>query len=400
MNPDITIVNLPSPFLEDQMWIYPLGILNFATYLRYRNYDAEIFDLASFNISNEAQIVRLLRTIKSQIVGVSVTTPQSRFLPLFSVAFRDRNLVAGGPHASVAPEDLVAFNFNVIAGEGDSDEVIDRVMESKYYMMVSEPVKELDYLPFPDRSLLKGYKGPIPVMAHRGCPYHCTFCSKILDGKMRMRSPENVVAELEELSRKYPDKNEIIFYDETFTLDYDWTTKLCELILNKNIKKNLRCSTRADRVEPDLLTLMKRAGFTEICVGVESGSQKILDVLNKRIKVSQNTLARKIASEVGLKFKAYIMLGCPGETRETMEETKQWLIDNRPDEIGLYLFHPMPGSDIWEHPEKYDIKFSKDYDSSYYGGHREEMVSTVSTSFLSKRDITKAYWGLLDLLGV
>jgi radical SAM superfamily enzyme YgiQ (UPF0313 family) len=398
VKPDITIVNLPAPFLEDQLWIYPLGILNFATYLKYRGYSVEIFDLASFNVSDDAQIVRLLRIIKSPIVGVSVTTPQARFLPLFSVAFKNRNLVVGGSHTRATKEDLVIFGFDVVAGEGDSEAVANIVMGSKDYVLVSDPVEDLDKLPFPDRSFFNNYKGPIPVMAHRGCPYHCSFCSKIL-GKVRMRSPENVVEELKEISNKYPDKDEIIFYDETFTLDYNWTTKLCELILNRNIRKNLRCSTRADKVEPDLLNLMKSAGFTEICVGVESGSQKILDVLNKKVKVSQNTLARRFVREAGLKFKAYMMLGCPGETNETLEETKQWLIDNRPDSIGLYIFHPMPQSDIWDRPEKYDIKFSKDYDSSYYGGHREDMISTVSTSFLSKRDITKAYWELLDLFG-
>lgn len=395
MNPDITIVNLPAPFLEDQLWIYPLGILNFATYLKYKGYNAEILDLASFNVSDDAQIIRLLRTIKSPIVGVSVTTPQARFLPLFSVAFKNRNLVVGGSHACATKADLVTFGFNVVVGEGDSDAVVDAVMGSKDYVLVAEPVEDLDKLPFPDRSFFNNYKGPIPVMAHRGCPYHCSFCSKIL-GKVRMRSPENVVEELKEISNKYPDKDEIIFYDETFTLDYNWTTKLCELILGRNIKKNLRCSTRADRVEPDLLNLMKSAGFTEICVGVESGSQKILDVLNKRVKVSQNTLARRLVREAGLKFTGYFMLGCPGETIETLLETESWIIENKPDSVKLYLYHPLPGSDIWDNKEKYDIDFEHNYDYTYYGGKRENMFSNISTSSLSSFEITKFYYHLME----
>jgi radical SAM superfamily enzyme YgiQ (UPF0313 family) len=102
--------------------------------------------------------------------------------------------------------------------------------------------------------------------------------------------------------------------------------------------------------------------------------------------------------EAGMRFKAYIMMGCPSESRETIAKTKKWLRENKPDSTGLYILHPLPGSDIWNHPEKYDLKFSRDYDASFYGGKREEMFSTVSTSLLSKKEITKIYWNLMEEL--
>ena len=397
MKHEMTIVNLPSPFLEDQLWIYPLGILNFATYLKSKGYSVDVMDLASFNSLN-GDIVRLLRTIKSPIVGVSITTPQARFLPLFSTAFgKEVKLVVGGPHATVEKFNLQTFGFNVVAGEADSDFIADTVMTSTNYVVCGEPVKNLDLLPFPDRSFFTGYKGPIPVMAHRGCPYSCTFCCKTLDKKVRMRSPENVVEELKELHKRYPDKEEIIFYDETFTFSYEWVDRLCRLIRDSHLKKKFRCSTRADRLTPEIAWTLKSAGFEEVCVGVESGSNKILKNLNKRITAEKNSEAVKICHEADLKFKAYMMVGCPGEDRDTLADTSKWLGDNKPDSVGLYMYTPLPGSDIWENKEKYDLEFSLDYDRAYYGGKRNELISAVSTKALSKQDLTKAYWEMLKL---
>lgn len=403
MDPEITVVNLPSPFLEEPMWIYPLGVINFVTYLKCRGYSAELLDLEPFaqgNRSLNGQIVQLLRTIKSPIVGVSATTPQARFLSLFPTAFGERKvLVVGGPHASVAKFELNLFGFNVVAGEADSDAVVDTVISSKNYTVYAEPVEDLDKLPFPDRSLVKNYKGPIPVMVHRGCPYSCVFCSKTLDKRVRMRSPENIVEELKELDKKYPDKSEVIFYDETFTLNYDWTDKLCELIRSSNLKKKFRCSTRSDRLTLEVADNLKSAGFEEVCIGVESGSDEILKTLKKGTTVEQNSKAVDICRKVGLKFKAYIMIGSPGESFDTLNQTYFWIKNKKPDSIGLYLFTPLPGSDVWNHRNGYDIKFSDlDYDRAYYGGKRSEMMSMVSTKALTRQDITKFYWKMLSEL--
>jgi len=399
MIPEIVVVNLPSPFLEDQLWIYPLGILNFVTYLKHEGYSVGVMDLASFNLEPLDLIVRLLRTIKSPIVGVSVTTPQARFLPLFPTAFgKEVKLVVGGPHATIEKFNLQVFGFNVVAGEADTKFIADMVMTSKNYVVCGEPVKDLDSLPFPDRSFFTGYKGPLPVMAHRGCPYSCNFCCKTLSKEVRMRSPENIVEELKELHRRYPDKEEIIFYDETFTFNYDWVDRLCRLIRNSHLRKRLRCSTRGDKLTPEIAWALKSAGFEEVCVGVESGSNKILKNLNKCISVEKSSEAVKICHKAGLKFKAYIMIGCPGEDWDTLTDTYKWIEENKPDTVGLYMYTPLPGSDIWDHKEEYDLEFSLDYDRAYYGGKREELVSVVSTKTLSKHDITCAYWELLRIL--
>ncbi len=394
---DITLVNLPSPFLEDSMQTYSLGILNMATSIRNSGYSVEVLDLAPIVKDNKLlnlQILHELKKIKSTIVGVSVTTPQSRFLPLFPIAFEVKKLIVGGPHAVADSQEALDYGFHlVISGEGET--VIDRTMDG-FGLCIANPVKNLDTLPFPDRSFFRGYKGAVPIMASRGCPYKCSFCSTTLSKKVRFRTPENVLEEIKELNIKYPEKDEIIFYDETFTLDYNWLDRLCELIRNSNIKNRFRCSTRADKIPFHVATMLKSAGFEKVCIGVESGSQKILNTLNKRIAVDQNTYARYVCKKAGLKLRAYIMLGAPGETKETMEETYNWIRASEPDEIGLYMYNPLPGSDIWSNKEKYDIEFSKsNYDRAFYGGCRWEMISGVSTSNLTNREITEFYWKVL-----
>ena len=386
---DITFVNLPAPYLEDARWEFPMGLVSLVTYANSIGIKAEFLDLGPEEDTSFSGIIRRLREVKSPIIGVSVVTPAARYLPLFN-RFNGK-LVVGGPHATCLPNEMIALGFQtVVVGEAESE--IPAIMDLKQEGILTGKPRHLDDLPFIDRSLAKGYKGPAPIMTSRSCPYNCTFCSKA-EGKYRRRSPENVIEEIQSISDDH-----IIFFDDTFTMNFEWVARLCELILTKAIKKYFRCSTRADKFAPELLELMRRAGFDEVCVGIESGSQKILDNLNKRTTVAQNSNAYRMVKEAGMRFKAYIMLGCPSESRETVAETIKWLEENPPDSTGLYILHPLPGSDIWNHPEKYDLNFSRDYDATFYGGKREEMFSTVSTSLLSKKEITKIYWNLMEEL--
>jgi radical SAM superfamily enzyme YgiQ (UPF0313 family) len=305
---------------------------------------------------------------------------------------KKKRLVAGGVHSALYPKETLELGYDtVIVGEGEL--VIDKVMNGVDGVLKSEELVILDFLPFPNRDWFEGYKGPAPVMAGRGCPFNCNFCAKV-DGRKatRNRTPDSIVAELKTISHE-----RIIFYDDTFTLNKNWTIELCELIKKENIKKKFRCSTRADRLTFDMVDLLKEAGFDEVCVGVESGSQKILDILGKKTTVGQNTEAIKICKKVGLKFKAFIMLGNAGESHQTIQETWSWINENRPDKIGLYIFKPLPGCDVWNRPEKYDIVFEKaGFDLCYYGGKKTVIESQVQTSHLSKEELTNYYRKFLN----
>jgi anaerobic magnesium-protoporphyrin IX monomethyl ester cyclase len=393
---DIVFINLPTPFLEDSSWIYPIGLVQLATYAQSRGFKVKIEDLSilSGNNSINRKIANWVKTILCHTIGVSVTTPQASFLPVVALsANKSSRLIAGGPHASILPEEVLALGFDtVVCGEGEYvlPDIIWKPILLFDRKIIPPQVDDLDSLPFPDRSLVSGYKGPIPIMASRGCPYRCAFCSRT-GVKYRRRSPENVVEELESIKEE-----EIIFYDDTFTIDYEWVMKLHDLMIAKGIKKKLRCSTRADRITTEIAKVLKDMGFNEICVGVESGSNKILKVLGKGVTSEQNAIARQICHNEGIRFTVYMMLGCPGETEETLLETLNWLDENKPDKINLYLYHPMPGSDVWNNCEDYDIEFEKNYDFTYYGGKRDRMFSVTRTSSLSYFEITRFYYHLME----
>lgn len=397
---DITFINLPSPFLEDPMWIYPIGLLSLVTYSKSLGIRTSIVDLASLSLRDGSLISNVAKEIQgldANIIGVSCTTPQSRFLTLFPSILRKKKycrFIVGGAHPSCLPYEVLSLGFDsIVVGEGEK--TLKGFLGFKHSSIVNgEEIENLDDLPFLDRSLVEGYKGPAPMLIGRGCPFRCTFCSKI-SNKVRLRSPENVFEEIYELNTRYLDKEEIIFYDDTFLQNLEWIEKLCHLLDKSNIKIRFKCSTRADTINIDVARLLKSVGFEEIRVGVESGSQKILNILKKGTTVQQNSLAVNICKKVGLKFKAFIMLGSPGETLDTLKETESWIDKNKPDLIGLYLYTPLPGSDIWNNKSKYDIEFdNKDYSNSYYGGKRNKMFSSVSTSSLSNFEITKFYYYL------
>lgn len=389
---DITFINLPSPFLEDNTWVYPLGILNIATYTRTLGYSVDFLDLAPLTkyCNNDEELTKLItdavQKIESPCIGVSGVTPQYKYISLIP-KISSKRLIAGGAHTTIFPQEVLNLGYDaVVAGEGEL--VIDAILKGSTGIHRSNQIVDINVLPNPDRSYFKEYRGPSPVMAGRGCPFQCTFCAKI-DGasRTRFREPSLVVEELKTISNP-----SVIFYDDTFTLKKSWLEELCNEIINEGIKKSFRCSTRADRLTPEVVKLLKSAGFVEVCVGVESGSQIILDNLQKKTKVIDNTEAIKICHEHGLKFKAFMMLGNPGESEESVQETYNWINQNKPDKLGLYIFYPLPGCDIYDNPHRYDIKFEKEsFDECYYGGKRNEILSKVETSRLRKEDITTYY---------
>ncbi|MCP3681913.1 MAG: B12-binding domain-containing radical SAM protein [bacterium] len=389
---DITFINLPSPYLENSNWIPPIGYMQLITMVKEMGFSVDVLDLANLTCEDgdiDNQIIKNIKGINSPRIGVSAVSPQSRFLSLIPLVHPDKYTVAGGSHPTNCPEDVLSIGYSgVVVGEGEN--CVEDMMRCKTGKLWSEDSFLLDDLPFPDRSLFPKYDGPVPVMAGRGCPFKCVFCAGSKD--YRSRTPEDVVLEIMGI-----ESDDIIFYDDTFTMNGDWLEDFRLLIKEAGIKKRFRCSTRADKLTREKAQLLKEIGFKEVCVGVESGSQEILDIVSKKETVQQNSLARKICKEEGLKFKAYIMLGLPGENHETVRETYVWIGIYRPDSIGLYMFNPLPGCDVYECPEKYDITFRKNcYADAFYGGKRESMVCKVRTRALTQKQITEYYWRFLQ----
>jgi radical SAM superfamily enzyme YgiQ (UPF0313 family) len=209
-----------------------------------------------------------------------------------------------------------------------------------------EPIKDLDSLPYPAYHLLdlKKYERGL-MLTSRGCPYRCIFCFKEMyyGNRYRTRSPENVIGEIEYLLGE--GLTRIYFQDLEFTVDNKRAEKICDMILEKGLNFRWACSARVDNVTEDLLKKMKKAGCAWINFGVESGSQKVLDISRKKIKKEDTKRIVKASKKLGLIRSHFSLFGLPGEDMETINEHLDFMI-----ELGLpygaNLPIPYPGTEL------------------------------------------------------
>jgi radical SAM superfamily enzyme YgiQ (UPF0313 family) len=220
-----------------------------------------------------------------------------------------------------------------------------------------DPIKEIDNLPFPLRSLIRpeiwekwyyraGLGRPCDVLlTSRGCPFTCRFCYR-LASQYRDRSSENVFAEIAEIYAH--GTRAFIIVDDNFTINRSRCVAILDGILKKGWKFAIKCRGRVNSVDPELLRLMKRAGVRSMTFGIESGSQKMLDAMNKKTTVEQNYEAIRMVHEAGLQCYADLFIGFPGETPETIKETSDFLLRAKPTGINMGWLYPLHGTEVYE----------------------------------------------------
>ncbi|GAI31586.1 unnamed protein product, partial [marine sediment metagenome] len=274
--PKITLINPPSPFLIDQRVFPPLGICYISAYLKKYGYEPKIVDLAGG---------KKLPEIDADIIGVSSTTPQyiESLKILGEVRGRgiDALMVIGGPHATCTPDTSKDFDISVI-GEGENA-MLDIAMQypTTFPRFFKKPPPNLYMLPFPDRKAINihTYKYFIDneqattMITSRGCPYNCAFCSSIYN-RVRLHSAEYVINEIKEIQRL--GFSGIMFFDDIFILNKTRLFKICEYLKSQSIV--WRCFIRANIVSEEIIKVMAHSGCKEVGIGVETGSQKILDI--------------------------------------------------------------------------------------------------------------------------
>ena len=293
--------------------------------------------------------------------------------------------VAGGPHPSGDPQGAMAYldflDF-VFAGESEKGfpllmEQLSRKSDERNFKDIpglvwkkngninSNPkifIENLDTIEFPSWDLLElnTYKGVpngvftkqypfAPIIVTRGCPYLCTFCSahNIVGRKLRHRSIDNVIKEIKILYEKYGIK-EIHIEDDNFTFDLGFAKEFCNRLIKLGLPLTYSCpnGVRLDRIDKELLVLMKKAGFYNIYVGVESGSPRILKHMRKNLSLEEIAKKVDLIKEVGLEASGYFILGYPEETISDMEKTILFASVLNLDWAQFATFIPIPGSDI------------------------------------------------------
>jgi radical SAM superfamily enzyme YgiQ (UPF0313 family) len=315
--------------------------------------------------------------------------------------------VVGGPHSNTLPADCVAEDspFNVAClGEGektvvelvyrfreradirDLAEIDGLAVKLNGEVKVNPPRKFLDInsIPWPaydlwpelgsELSFVASEGAPAgpgcSLMTSRGCPFNCGFCNKELWTRLtRFRDVDDVLAECEYLRSKFGTTH-LRIQDDMVNLRKDRFEKLCRGW--KELGMYWRAHTRTDHVSLDEFKLMKESGCVEVGLGVESGSQKILDAMNKQNTVENHANAIRWSNEAELNARPYLIIGFPGETWETVEETLDLIRETRPHNVTLSTFIPYPGCDVWCDPEKYNARItSTDWEKYWLIGLEE-----------------------------
>lgn len=302
----------------------PIGLAYLASILKNGGCEAQIFDV----MGREAEITHRIDLFNPDLIGVSCFTS---FYPSFARTIRGIRqtysgpLVVGGPHFAFEDEAIKSLNQlpidAVIVGEGEH--AILKVLEDlpnlkRIYR--SPQIADLDSLPFPDWDLLemKKYNShQIQIHTSRGCPYDCIYCSSrhVWGRKVRFRSPEKVLDEMDELHCRYGYKT-FFFTDDTFVLNAKRVKHFADLLDSRNYRFN--CNGRIDLMNDDLLSDLQRAGCFRVDYGVETFVQRIADIINKQINthVTEKVIRKTIAHSLGVNL--YMMLSLPSETLDDM----------------------------------------------------------------------------------
>ena len=251
-------------------------------------------------------------------------------------------------------------------------------------------IDNLDILPFPARHLVDNsiYRRPdngkvqAVVKVARGCPFHCFFClaTPVSGAKVRTRSPENIVAELKVCVEKYNIKN-FLFWSDIFNFDREWTLELCQKIIESGLKITWSSNTRADTMDDEMAKMMYKSGCRLVSIGVESGSQKMLDNIGKKITLDDIRNTVKILKKNKIKIYNYFVIGLPWETEETVEETIKFAIELDSNFISFYTATPLPGTKYFAYAMMNKlVEGNLDFRSAYY-------EPVVRSEYLSKERI-------------
>ena len=378
INPFYPIGETPSP---------PLGLAFLAAALERAGVEVKILDLVVFPYSKK-MLESVLKGFLPHIVGITAVTMtfDNAINVIKDVKSIDPEIITvmGGPHATFCAGDTMnSFpELDCIAlGEGE-ETIVDLVravekvgdwgnIRGLVYRNGSEihstgikpPGIEMDSLPFPARHLLplgryRALKMPVSMTTSRGCPFKCIFCvgRKMVGAKVRYRSPENVVDELEYLSTL--NFHQINIADDVFTASKRHCLAVCNEIMRRNIRTKWSAFARVDTVSREVLDKMKEAGCTTLSFGVETGNRDILKTIKKGITLEQVVAAVKMCKDSGITPHTSFILGLPGETPETLKETVDFgeKLKGLGASHGFHLLAPFPGTEIREQSTKFDIR--------------------------------------------
>lgn len=367
----------------------PLGIAYMAAVLEENGFEVNIIDASAMDMTWES-LEEEIRMISPEIAAITALTPTieqaMKTAQLVKKACPDTVTVMGGYHPTFNHNELLEKDFVdiVVVGEGEYTmlELVETLQNNGDLSEVRgiafddvitpfRPlIMDLDSLPFPALHLLPmdHYKllnmntNMATMITSRGCPMQCSFCaSAALHGpKLRLRSPENIVDEMEHLVEDY-DVETIAFMDDTFTLNRKRVEEICAEIKKRNLEVLWGCTARVDNLSKDLLKQMREAGCITLFMGVESADQQILDQVDKKTTISKIKHAFELSRKEKIRTIASVVLGMPGDTKESMWRTIKFVQELKPSYAIFSLATPYPGTRFYQQMVEENLIKVKDW---------------------------------------
>lgn len=411
----------------------PLGILYISAYLNEHGVENKIFDTT---FSSKQELKKFLTDEKPEIIAIYVNL-MTKLNVLEIIKFikstdslKSSKIIIGGPEVRYNASDLLERGADfVVIGEGEetSLELIQNIIHNSdtdfneingivfknsegriIFNSERTLISDINTLPFPNRKGIdigkyqdawtkRHAQNAVSVSTMRGCPYTCRWCSRAVYGlTYRRRSPEKVVKELQKIKEDYnPDT--IWFVDDVFTISHKWLSAFNEELKKNNLKINYECITRADRMNEDVIKTLKESGCFRVWIGAESGSQRIIDAMDRRVKVEQVREMIILSRKYGIEAGTFIMLGYPGETEKDIEETINHLKKSNPNHFTITVAYPIKGTEFfqeiessqvnafeWDKNTDRDRDFLRTYPRKYYDFAVRRVVNEVK--FHQKRN--------------
>lgn len=307
--------------------------------------------------------------------------------------------IAGGPHANEFPNESLKIFDSLIIGEGEKTIItaVEDIMHSALQKIYQQPsIIDINAYPYwrrkylPDSTVAKenlmvlkrkdGYDKILAanVLFSRGCPYNCHFCAikqmRRSTPGIRFRSPEHVEAEIEYLKTTYGIQGLVLSDEISIPLRRDQAISHLKAIEKSNILWRGQC--RVDGITPELAALARKSGCIAMGLGVESVIQKSLDIINKKISVEKSKETIKLLKDNDIEARIYMIMGLPGEPEDVVERTWAFIEETDPDLVYLGLFTARPGTEIFDHPERFAMKNIKtDWDKTMHHGKKLPMLT-------------------------
>jgi radical SAM superfamily enzyme YgiQ (UPF0313 family) len=390
----------------------PLGILYLSAYLNEKGVEHTVFDttfssemawkqavlneppkIIAFyvNLMTKVKIIQLIRFIK----GESKLKETKIVLGGPDITYNKANYLKTGAEFLVIGEGEETFYELVLALQNNQPikEITGLVHMDNDAVKSNPPrqkVKEVDDLPLPNRAAfpIKKYletwkkahgKSALNVSTQRGCPYTCKWCSTAVYGQSyRRRSPKKVVEELSLLMETY-EPDTFWFVDDVFTVSHKWMRGFAEEIKRTGLKIQYECITRAERMNEEIIGLLKDTGCIRVWIGAESGSQKVIDAMDRRVDINQVSDQLIATRKAGMETGTFIMVGYPGEEYEDIIKTADYLVKALPDQFTITKSYPIKGTALYteieatitEQPDWFtttdrQIDFKRRYSDRFY----------------------------------